>query len=68
MRIPAPPPPPRLLRLPDAASYCGVSSRTLLRYADAGIAPAKVTLGPGVSGWLREDLDRWLDSARQVAA
>jgi len=50
---------PRLLRAEKAAAYLDVSKTHFL----ATIAPelTEVRLSQGVVGWLRDDLDRWLD-------
>lgn len=51
---------PRLMRAETAAAYLDVSKSTFL----ARIAPElrEVRLSPGIVGWRREDLDRWLDA------
>lgn len=51
---------PRLLRAEKAAAYLDVSKGHFL----AAIAPQlhEVRLSPHVVGWLREDLDAWLDA------
>lgn len=50
---------PRFLRAEKAAAYLGMSPthfRTMV-----APAVAEVRLGPHLVGWLREDLDAWLD-------
>ena len=53
---------PRALREDLAAAYVGLSASTF-RAAVAPAVPA-VRLSPGRVAWLRDDLDRWLDSRR----
>jgi hypothetical protein len=49
--------PPRMLKAPDAASYCGVSVPTFKTYC-----PVKpIRLGKNVL-WDRVQLNRWLDA------
>ncbi|UPY35532.1 hypothetical protein [Sediminicoccus sp. KRV36] len=58
---------PRFLRAEKAAAYLDVSKSQFL----AVIAPElkAINLSPAVRGWLREDLDAWLDArAGRVAA
>lgn len=51
---------PRFLRAEKAAAYLDVSKSHFLEV----IAPKleKVKLTPGVAGWLREDLDAYVDA------
>jgi predicted DNA-binding transcriptional regulator AlpA len=53
---------PRFLRAEKAAAYLDVSKTHFL----ATIAPdlQAINLSPAVKGWLREDLDAWLDAKR----
>ena len=55
---------PRGLKCDLAASYVGISEALLRRESAAGRAPPAVKMAPGRIVWLREDLDRWLDLAR----
>jgi predicted DNA-binding transcriptional regulator AlpA len=57
--------PPRLMRAAAAAYYLGMSE-TAFRTT---VAPtvAEVRIG-GIVGWLREDLDAWLDARAGRAA
>ncbi len=50
---------PRALREDDAADYVALSVATFRLYV-VPVFPA-VQLTPGRVGWLREDLDAWLD-------
>lgn len=57
---------PRFLRADNAAAYLGMSV-THFRTTVAAEVSA-VTLGPHIVGWLREDLDGWLDAKAGRAA
>lgn len=57
---------PRFLRADNAAAYLGMSV-THFRTTVAAEVSA-VTLGPHIVGWLREDLDQWLDAKAGRAA
>mgnify|MGYP001810189019 CR=1 FL=1 len=50
---------PRLMRAKAAAYYLGMSESAFR--ASAGAAVHQVRIG-GIVGWLREDLDAWLDA------
>lgn len=56
---------PRALPIRAAAYYVGLSPTTFRAEVATHIAP--VRLSAGRIAWLREDLDRWLDSRRQPA-
>lgn len=49
---------PRALRVEMAAAYLGMSEASFRRH----VAIEPVQLAPGITAWLREDLDRWLDA------
>lgn len=53
---------PRVLRPAAAAAYLGLSRPTLYRLERAGKLPARIHLGENSSGWLRDDLDSFLNS------
>ena len=57
-----PPPPwiPRVLREPAAAEYVGLSPGAFRRHVVPAVRPIPLT--PGRQGWLREDLDAWIDA------
>jgi predicted DNA-binding transcriptional regulator AlpA len=54
---------PAVLSIQAACHYLGQMSATTFR-AEVAIHIAPVRLTRGRIGWLREDLDRWLDSRR----
>jgi predicted DNA-binding transcriptional regulator AlpA len=49
--------PPRRLRVDEAARYVGLSETA---FRALGLEPVRIG---GTVGWLREDLDAWLDRA-----
>jgi predicted DNA-binding transcriptional regulator AlpA len=53
---------PRGLSLDLAAGYVGISRATFQREVEAGNAPKPIRITQGRNIWLREQLDRWLDS------
>lgn len=54
---------PKVLRMDAAAAYCGLARSTVYERLRSGDFPQpRVSLGKAVKGWLREDLDRWIDS------
>jgi len=57
---------PRHMRAKTAAAYLDVSESHFF----AAIAPGlpKHNITPGIVGWLREDLDAWLDARTGRAA
>ena len=58
--------PPRRMRLPDAAHYVGLSESGFRDRVAPAVDPVRIG---GTVGWLREDLDAWLDGqAGRVAA
>lgn len=54
---------PRALRANGASAYCGLSRSTFLELVRTGKAPAPRRIGKGVTFWLRDDLDKWLEAA-----
>ena len=56
----------RILRTPEAASYCGVSPSTLEKRRLTGDGPSFVRLGKRCVGYRVEDLDAWIDREHEV--
>lgn len=57
----------RVLRLPEAAAFTGLSRATLWRLLDAGKFPKPIALTEGrrpTRGWLLEELDAWIDQRK----
>lgn len=42
------------------ATLCGVSARTIRRWADTGLLPPPVRV-PGVRRWRRADIEAWVE-------
>lgn len=58
--------PPRRMRIEAAAYYCGMSETAVRERVAAQVDPVRIG---GTVGWMREDLDAWLDrQARQGTA
>jgi predicted DNA-binding transcriptional regulator AlpA len=55
----------RVLRTPDAATYLGVSAPTLEKWRLTGHGPRFVHLSARAIGYLREDLDSWLETRKR---
>jgi prophage regulatory protein len=51
---------PLVLRRPDVVHLVGLSAKTIVRWVRAGTFPPPVKLGPQAVGWLRTDVDTWL--------
>lgn len=60
-----PQPPKRVLRPRAASPYTGLSESTLAKRRLYGLPPRYVRLGGRAVGYLREDLDAWLESCRR---
>jgi predicted DNA-binding transcriptional regulator AlpA len=54
--------PPAVLTRAAAAEYLGFSVSTLEARVRAGCVPAPRLLSPGRVGWIRAELDEWLQS------
>ncbi len=52
----------RVVREPEAASYCGLSAITFRRLRKAGTGPRAIALGTRTWGYRLLELDRWLES------
>lgn len=59
-----------ILRLPTVLSTLGVGKTALYRWVKQGEFPAPVKIGPNTSGWLRSEVDAWIDerASRRGAA
>lgn len=63
---PAPPPPPRFLRTPEAARFLGLSGRTLEKHRSYGTGPVYRKLG-GRIVYAIDDLQRWANRGLRTA-
>lgn len=50
-----------ILRLPDVMGMLGVSKPTIYLWIKGGGFPAPLRLGPKASGWLRAEIEAWID-------
>ena len=55
---------PRVLRRELAAQYLGMSPSLFTREVEAGTLPQPIQLVGTVKGWVRDDLDAWLEDRR----
>ena len=51
----------------ELAAMFGVSVETILRWHRSGRLPAGFRLASGVLRWREDELERWLESRREVA-
>lgn len=58
----------RLLTARELAERLAVSTETVLRWHRAGRLPGGLRLATGVLRWDEAELERWLDSRREVPA
>ena len=56
-----------LLRAPEVARMLAVDTRTVWRWASAGVIPGPLRIG-GATRWRRADLDAFLDGKAEAAA
>ena len=52
---------PAVLRLPDVIHMVGMSRPSVYRMVKAGTFPQQVTLSPGTVGWIRSEVEAWLE-------
>lgn len=55
---------PRVLRRELAAQYLGMSPSLFVREVEGGALPRPINIVGTVKGWVRDDLDAWLDDRR----
>lgn len=55
---------PRVLRREWAAAYLGLSVSIFDRERAAGNLPGPVQITSSIKGWVRDDLDCWIDDRR----
>ena len=61
---PAMPDWPRIMRRENAAQYLGISPSILDREVAAGSLPKPIPITGSIHGWVRDDLDAWIDDRR----
>ncbi|WP_369930046.1 helix-turn-helix transcriptional regulator [Xanthomonas sp. NCPPB 2632] len=52
---------PTILRLPDVLATIGLSRPTLYRMVQAKTFPAQIRLGTASVGWLRAEVEQWIN-------
>jgi prophage regulatory protein len=57
----------QILRTREVVEEYGVSRSFIWRGEKAGTFPKRVKLGPRAVGWLKSDLDEWLQSLKAPA-
>lgn len=57
----------QILRLPDVQATTGYSISSIYAHIKQGTFPTPVKLGPRAVGWLKSDVQAWLD-ARMLAS
>ena len=56
----------RILRLNDVRKLIGLHKSTIYRLINQKEFPAPIQLGPNSVGWLREDLEKWIESRKRA--
>jgi excisionase family DNA binding protein len=51
----------RVLRPKEAAEKLGISIATLYRWEAEGKLPGRRQIGEGVSGWIDDELEKWIN-------
>ena len=59
--------PQALLKAQDVSSLLGVNTRTIWRWASAGVIPAPLRIG-GATRWRQADIDRLIEAKVEEAA
>lgn len=55
---------PRIMRREKAAQYLDISPGVLDREVAAGKLPKPIPITAGIKGWVRDDLDAWIEDRR----
>jgi len=51
----------KIIRLPEVKNTTGLSRSTIYLYMSKGIFPASISLGTRAIGWLRSDIEQYLE-------
>jgi prophage regulatory protein len=51
----------KIIRLPEVKNTTGLSRSTIYLYMSKGIFPASISLGTRTIGWLKSDVERYLE-------
>lgn len=57
-----------VLRTEQLCQYVSLSRTTIWRLEKSGQFPKRVRLGQNSVGWLKDEVDNWLESRRDSAA
>ena len=57
---------PRIMRRENAAQYLGISPSILDKEVAAGTLPKPIPITGSIRGWVRDDLDAWIDDRRNI--
>jgi prophage regulatory protein len=52
----------KIIRLPSVKALTGLSRSTIYAMTAAGTFPARVKLGARAVGWVREEVEAWMQS------
>ena len=52
----------KIMRLPEVCEAVGLSETTIWRLEREGLFPARRKLSAGTVGWLKEEIDGWIES------
>lgn len=58
--------PNAILKLPDVINICRLSKTSIYDAIKKGEFPAQVKLSIRSSGWLRSEIDQWLESKKRA--
>ena len=56
----------RYLRVSEVLSLAGISRSTLYRWLKQGIFPKRYQIGPGLVGFVEEEVREWLENRPEV--
>ena len=51
----------KIIRLPEVKNTTGLSRSTIYLYMSKGIFPASISLGSRAVGWLKNDVDQYIE-------
>ncbi len=57
-----------ILRMPQVIAATGLSRMTIYRLKKRGQFPSRVQLSLNAIGWLKDEVDKWLESLPKVVA
>lgn len=57
---------PTVIRLPEVLRMCGVSRPSVYRKMKEGTFPKQLKLGTAAVGWLRAEVEQWINEKAQA--